>query len=157
MKIAGITLLLLLASPAFAQVAPDAKVAYFETGGYNSRDREAVSFWKENGKRSRIEYQYGSDDKNVKLTYLGAADCGGEQCFKLGFPNKLVLYVTPGTDTIRVSDTADPLRDGKPGYYDRTFSWRYEGPIDGIGTACTICAEGGKDATAMLRQFFLKK
>jgi len=157
MKNASVALLLLLStSPAIAQTAPDAKVASFETGSYGSRDREAISFWKENGERADIEYQYGSDDKTVKLAYLGAADCGGERCFKVGFPNKLVLYVTPGTDTVRLSDVADPMR-GKPGKYDRTLAWRYEGPVDGRGTFCSACAQDGKEATALLRQFFLKK
>ncbi|MGJ7900873.1 hypothetical protein [Lysobacter sp. 1R34A] len=150
-------LLLLSASPAVAQTAPDAKVASFETGSHGSRDREAISFWKEHGKRANIEYQYGSDDKTVKLAYLGVADCGGEACFKVGFPNKHVLYVTPGTDTVRLSDVADPMRAGKANKYDRTFSWRYEGPVDGRGTFCSVCAQDGKDASAMLRQFFLKK
>lgn len=152
----AVVLLLLSTTSAIAQTAPDAKVASFESGSYGSRDREAISFWKENGKRAAIEYQYGSDEKTVKLSYLGAADCGGERCFKVGFPNKLVLYVTPGIDTIRLADVADRLRGGKPGKYDRTFSWRYEGPVDGRGTFCSVCAEDGKDATAVLRQFFLK-
>lgn len=149
--------LVLLAAPVLAQTQDDAKVASFETGGYNSRDRESISFWTGNGRRTVIEYRYGSDDKAVKLAYLGPADCGGRRCFKVGFPNKLVLYVTPGVDTIGLSDTADTVRDAKPGSYQRTLAWQYEGPIDGRGTFCNVCAKDGKDATALLRQFYLKK
>lgn len=156
MKNASAALLLLLTFPAVAQTEADAKVASFETGGYGSRDREAISFWTGNGRRTEISYEYGGD-KTVKLAYLGAADCGGKPCFKVGFPNKLVLYVTPGVDTVRLSDTADALESAKPGRYERTLAWQYEGPVDGRGTFCNVCAKDGKDATALLRQFYLKK
>lgn len=61
--------------------------------------------------------------------------------------NGLVLDVTPGEDTLVVSD-----RSGK---YRKRFVWLYEGPTDGRGTYCAACVPRSL-AISFVRETFMQ-
>jgi hypothetical protein len=147
----AIALLLAVAGASFAQAATDgvyrdAKVANFALPGqaYDSPGFESLSFWSgPNGKA--IDYEYGADQKRVRLRAIGPA-AGGDG-FAVRFPNGLVLDVVPQGKVLQVSD--------RKGGYSKTFEWRYEGPVDGRGTFCTPCVEEA-DAIGFVRGNFAK-
>ena len=149
MKALFITLLFLnLSHPIWAIKQEKQQVANFSVGKYGTKSYEHFSFWVENGKRSKIEYSYGKDAKEMTVTYLGIDTFKSAKCFKLEFTNGLILYVIPKGLTLQVVDA-----DGK---YSKIFRWEYEGPVDGRGMACTICVEEDKEAMVFVKQYFLK-
>lgn len=136
------------ASPAFAQFTTEFKVANYATGKSGTASYEHFSFYVEGGKASDISYAYGEPRKEVRLRNLGKASYKGLSGFKVLFPNKLVLYVIPAGNTLKVYDDK--------GKYAKTFSWEYEGPVDGRGTWCSQCMQDDKAAMQFLKSYYLK-
>lgn len=124
------------------------KVAQYSFAKEGTKNYEELDFWTENNSRGRIEYSYGTPIKSVALDYLGGDICQGSPCFKVQFSNRSILYVTPQGSNLRVSD-------GK-GRYKKLFQWKYEGPVNGIGTFCSTCAADADDAMALIKQNFLR-
>ncbi len=141
------TLILLIALTAQISFGQDEEVANYSIGKYNGKNYEHFSFWVSSGKRSRITYSYRNQDKNIELTYLGVADINGQKGFKVQFPNKLILFVTPNGDVLKVTD--------ENGKYTKYFRWEYEGPVNGIGTACGMCVGEDKEAIKFIKKYFL--
>lgn len=127
------------------------KVANFEVGTMGKEDYETFSFWvnEDASQKVKVEYGYGGAKyKELTLKYLGTDSWKGEAAFKLQFKNNYVLYVIPQTETLKVVDA-----EGK---YDKIFQWRYEGPVNGIGTFCLPCAEDATEAIKMVTDCYLK-
>ena len=135
---------LLLVVLAFSQT----KVAAYSVGKPWTAHYESFSFWAVDGKRTTIDYEYGKDLKHVQLVYLAKDTINGQSCFKVKFSNGYVLYVVPVKQQLKVFDA-----DGK---YNKLFSWEYEGPINGIGTYCDVCAEDDEDAMNLIESCYMK-
>jgi hypothetical protein len=72
----------------------------------------------------------------------------GDSCFKIQFTNKYVLYIIPTGLRLKVTDVT--------GKYNKTFSWEYEGPVNGIGTYCDPCADDDNDAMKIIHASYMK-
>jgi hypothetical protein len=124
------------------------KVANYSTGKQGTATYEHLSFWTENGKRTEVTYSYGKDYTELKASYLGAATYQGKKGFKISLPGKQVLYVLPVGTTLKIV--------GQAKKYSKVFKWEYEGPVNGIGTFCSACAEDEKEAIKLVSTYFLK-
>jgi|GEM_PF-1651813 len=124
------------------------KVAQYAHGLYGTEQFEKFEFWTKEGKPSEILYTYGKSARKAKLQYLGKSRVNGDSCFKVQFSNKYFLFVIPSGLSLKVVDSS--------GKYNTAFSWQYEGPIDGRGTHCDVCAEDDVDAMNILRLAYLK-
>lgn len=136
-------LLSLLPAVAFSQDKVSG-LTYFDTGTGGEADHEDFSFWVFEDGRKQVGYAYGEHWKEVKLAYLGPKP-GAERTFSVRFPNALVLDIEVKGETLRVRNPA--------GRYDKTFRWRYEGPIEGRGMVCEPCVEE-KDAAGFVTRNF---
>ena len=124
------------------------KVAGYSFGKPGTDKYEHLEFWTKDGQRTEVNYAYGKDRKEVKLQYLGKDQVNGYTCFKVKFTNNYILYVIPKGLQLQVSDAICK--------YNKTFSWEYEGPVNGIGTFCNVCAEDDEDAMKLIRAVYLK-
>jgi len=125
------------------------RVAQYAFGKYGTKSYAHLSFWTENNQRQEITYSYGTaSDKEIKLSYEGVDSFKGEACFKVKFSTGKLLYVIPKRNALRVVDAN--------GEYDKLIRWQYEGPINGIGTFCSVCAEDEREAMQIIRRFFMK-
>ena len=131
---------MILAGTASAQT----KVANYSFGKPGTDTYEQLSFWVKDGKKSSIDYAYGKDRKEVKLRYVGKYDAS----FQVQFPNNSILTVNPKGITLIVVNTKSN--------YTKTFVWEYEGPANGIGTFCDVCAQDEKEAMQLIRTYYFK-
>jgi hypothetical protein len=132
------------ASPAYAQN----RVANYGYGQPGTAAYEHFSFWTNNGRRSDIHYAHGKDRVDSPLRYGGASRVQGRVGFKVRFDNGLTLYVVPSGNVllVRTSPTAAP----------KTFAWEYEGPVNGVGTVCSVCVADATAAAQLLRSHYLR-
>lgn len=124
------------------------KVASYSCGKAGTDKYEHLEFWTKDGKRSEAKYTYGKDQREVKLQYLGIEKVNGNVCFKVQFINNYILHIIPKGLQLQVFDS-----NGK---YNKVFSWEYEGPVNGIGTYCDVCAEDEDDAMKLVLSSYLK-
>lgn len=120
------------------------KVASYFIGKYGSTQYEHFSFTTDKGKAVNVVYAYGKLPKEIKLKYLGAKSEISGKFFTVRFPNGRELLIQAKGLNIQVY-AAD-------GTYSKTFAWEYEGPVNGIGTFCDVCAEDEKEAMAILKK-----
>ncbi len=123
------------------------KVANYAVGKFGTEGYEHFSFWTEAGKRTKITYTYGKDGKELAASYAGKGNYQGKSCFKVSLPNKQLLYVVPTAYKLQVTNAAKT--------YNKTFTWEYEGPVNGIGTYCDVCTQDEKEAMTLLRKYYL--
>ena len=135
-------IILFVGSTAYGQ-----KAANYSFGKLGTPEYEHFSFWEKGGKDG-ITYSFGKNDNEVKLRYLGKDYGEGKHCFKVQFPNNFILYIIPDKFNLRIQD---PTK-----HYRKMFSWEYEGPVNGIGTFCDVCAEDEKEALKIIEKFYLK-
>jgi hypothetical protein len=124
------------------------KVANYCFGKYGREDYENISFWIKNGKRTYIEYSYGSKPKEIRLRFLGKATVNGKTGMKVKFPNNYMLFIT--------LNGSDLLIEDKSRKYIKTFTWEYEGPINGVGTYCNVCAENKEASIEIVKKHYLQ-
>ena len=124
------------------------KVANYSFGKPGTDKFEHIEFWTKDGIRTEINYAYGKDRKEVKLQYLGKGKINGSICFKVKFTNNYTLYIIPKGLKLQATDAS--------GKYNKTFSWEYEGPVNGIGTFCEICAKDVDDAMNLIQSFYIQ-
>lgn len=135
---------IMLGTPATAQT----RVANFETGAPGTDRYEHLSFWIKAGQRAEIYYSYGKNRTETRLTYRPATSSANGAGFGLQFPNRYVLYVGRTGNQLRLVDAK--------GTYRKTFTWAYEGPVNGIGTFCSVCAPDEQAAMQLMQQYYLK-
>jgi hypothetical protein len=124
------------------------KVAGYSFGKPGTDKYEHLEFWTKDGQRTEINYAYGKDRKEVKLQYIGKDQVNGSTCFKVRFTNNYIIQIIPKGLQLQVTDAS--------GNYNKTFSWEYEGPVNGMGTFCNVCAEDDEDAMKLIRSAYLK-
>src|SRR6516164_4379484 len=134
----GILLAALAVGLFFPACAKAQKSLQYSVGKEGTRDYEEMHFYTEKDGRGDIYYSYGKAGKAIELVYLEKDTCQGSPCFKVQFPNRLILYVAPQKSALLVTD-------GK-GKYKKTFEWQYEGPVNGIGAFCEVCAADEDEA-----------
>ena len=137
---------ILFASSAFGQQ----QVANYATGKVGTKSYEHISFWVRENQIDEIAYSYGKDwyEKEIKLTYLGTDVLKGEPCFKVQFPNNHILYIIPKGISLKIVNGE--------GHYTKSFRWEYEGPVNGRGTFCDVCAQDEKEAMKLIKKYFMK-
>lgn len=125
-----------------------AQVANFSARGtrFPAADYEALQLWADAGGARRARYAWGPEAKELTLRVLGRS-AGGDG-FALGFPNGLVLDAIPQGEALRLRD--------RNGTYDKVFEWKYEGPVEGRGTACTACVDEA-EAVGFVRRHFIER
>jgi hypothetical protein len=133
----------LAARPALAQN----KVANYGYGQPGTASYEHFSFWINGKHRTDIHYAYGKDRVDVPLRYAGRARLAGGLGFRVRFPDGRLLSVVPNGITLRV--TAN-------GTAPKIFAWEYEGPVNGVGTFCSVCAADEAAAMRLLRAYYLR-
>jgi hypothetical protein len=132
------------------------KVAGFYNGAEkNEKNYENFSFYVRGKKRGQIIYSYYNpiparyyNPKQVELTYLGMETKGKVKSFKVKFPSNLILIITPLRDSLEVTN--------EKGTYRKFFKWEYEGPVNGIGTWCSVCTQSDKESVNLVKTYFLK-
>lgn len=138
---AGMVLLTSVSS--FAQ-----KVANYSFGKYGTPGYEHFSFTAKAGKRAGVTYTYGKDNKELNATYAGTSTYRGKRCFKVQLPGTYLLYIVPAGTKLRVTALTKN--------YNKVFNWEYEGPVNGVGTFCELCAEDEKEAIGIINRWFMK-
>jgi len=134
----------LAARPAHAQN----RVANYGFGQPGTATYEHFSFWTKDGRRTDVQYAYGKDRKDTQLGYAGLGRLNGQRCFKVRFPNRHTLYLLPSGTTLRVATS--------PNAMPKTFAWEYEGPVNGVGTNCSVCVADAAAAMQLLRTHYLR-
>jgi hypothetical protein len=134
---------LLASVSSFAQ-----KVANYSYGKYGTPRYEHFSFSTNAGKRAEISYTYGKDGKEVAAKYIGTGVYKQKKCFKVELAGKNTLYIVPAGQKLQV---ANPNKN-----YNKVFNWEYEGPVNGVGTFCDVCAEDEKEAIGIINRWFIK-
>jgi hypothetical protein len=124
------------------------KVANYSVGKYGTKEYEHLSFWTENGKKTYIEYSFGEKPTEVKLIMQEQKKQKKNKSVKVQFSNGYTLDITQNGFNLNVNDES--------GKYVRTFKWEYEGPIEGRGTFCEICAEDEKEALELVKKSYLQ-
>lgn len=124
----------------------NAKVANYSTAKYNTAAYEHLSFWVgADGKPLEVSYSMKNRDKEITFSYEGkTADGKG---FKIKSPNGTTSSVYLAGASLKVVN--DKTKKA------RIYKWEYEGPVNGIGTFCTPCAESAKEAANLLRKSYL--
>ncbi len=123
------------------------QVANYGFGKPGTATYEHFSFWVKDGRRTDIAYAYGRDRKDTQLRYLGPAQVKGQAGFKVQFSNGHTLYLVPSGSRLLVTAA---------GATAKIFIWEYEGPVNGIGTFCSVCVEDEQAAMRLLRRCYLR-
>ena len=140
---AALGLSALAARPAHAQN----QVANYGCGQPGTAGYEHFSFWINDKQRSDIHYAHGKDRQDVPLRYAGRARLAGGLGFRVRFPDGRLLSVVPNGPTLRVTTNGAP---------PKTFAWEYEGPVNGVGTVCSVCVSDAAAAARLLRTYYLR-
>jgi hypothetical protein len=134
----------LAASPALAQN----QVANYGYGQPGTAGYEHLSFWTNNGRRSNAAYASGKNREDAQLRYLGPSRLAGQPGFKVQFLNGRTLHLVPSGTTLRVTAAG--------GAAPKIFTWEYEGPVNGVGTNCSVCVADAEAALRLLRAHYLR-
>ncbi len=124
------------------------QVANYGYGQPGTASYEHFSFWTLNGRRSDVGYAAGANREDAQVRYLGPAKPNGQPGFKVKFLSGRTLYVVPSGNTLLVSDAT--------GAAPKTFTWEYEGPVNGVGTACSVCVADVTAAMRLVQAHYLK-
>jgi Rieske Fe-S protein len=120
---------------------------YYNGKPYGSTGYETISFWITKDDKPLIHYSYGKDDKDAPVKFISKTILkNGKRCFKITLRRNM-LYVIPEGNKLRITDLK--------GEYNKIFSWEYQGPIDGIGTWCSVCTQDEKESLAFLKKYYL--
>ena len=132
------------ALPAHAQN----QVANYAYGRPGTATYEHFSFWINNEQRTDIQYAYGKNRPDVRPRYAGPSQLHGQPCFKVQFANNRTLYMLTKGNTLQVTTATKAA--------PKTFTWEYEGPVNGVGTVCSVCAPDATAAMRLVRRYYLK-
>jgi hypothetical protein len=135
---------LLAACPALAQN----QVANYGYGQPGTAGYEHFSFWTNNGRRSNAAYASGKNREDAQLRYLGPRKLAGQPGFRVQFLDGRTLHLVPSGTTLRVADAS--------GAAPKIFTWEYEGPVNGVGTQCSVCVEDEQAALRLIQAHYLK-
>ncbi|MBF9140002.1 hypothetical protein [Hymenobacter properus] len=141
---AAVAFALLTANTAQAQ----SKVASYATGKPGTEQYEELSFWVKDGKRADIYYTRGKNRNEIRGNYLPQTGKTNGASFAVRLADDRLLTIIPSGSQLKVADSATDA--------PRTFAWKYEGPVNGVGTFCRECTANPKEAMELLRAYYLK-
>jgi len=136
----------LTARPALAQNLN--QVANYGYGQPGTAGYEHFSFWTLNGRRSDVGYAAGANREDAQVRYAGPARVGGQPGFRVKFLDGHTLTIVPSGTTLRVRDATSAA--------PKTFVWEYEGPVNGVGTVCSVCVADSAAALRLLQKHYLR-
>lgn len=122
------------------------KVANYYTGTPGTTNYQQYSFWTKANKATKATYTYGANRNQIKITNAGKTTYHGQAGFKINLP-KGVFYVIPSGVNLKIINPATKKTE--------LFKWEYEGPVNGIGTYCDVCAQDEKEAMSILKKYYL--
>ncbi|MFD2717485.1 hypothetical protein ACFST9_02090 [Hymenobacter monticola] len=141
---AAMALALLAAPVAQAQT----KVASYSAGKPGTEQYEELSFWVKDGKRADIYYVRGKDRNEFRGNYLPQTGKTNGASFAVRLADDRLFTIIPSGTQLKVADAGTDA--------PKTFAWKYEGPVNGVGTFCRECAANPKEAMELLRAYYLK-
>lgn len=114
------------------------RVANYYAGQPGTSSYQHFSFWSHEGRRYNMQYSQGRARTDATVRYAGPVPGG----FRVRFADGRTL-------TLKPSGTALLASDG------RTYRWEYQGPVNGVGTNCSVCAPDAAAAMQLLRRYYL--
>ena len=123
------------------------QVANYSFGKPGTATYEHFSFWVKDGHRTDIAYAYGRDRKDSQLRYLGPSRVKSQAGFNAQFSNGHTVHLVPSGNRLLVTAA---------GAAPKIFTWEYEGPVNGIGTFCSVCAQDEQAAMRLLQRCYLR-
>lgn len=141
----------LLAAAPRAQAQERNRVANYYAGTPGTASYEHFSFWSTAGRRGDMQYSQGagqSDQNDATLRYAGPTRLQGQPAFKVRFAGGKVLYVAPRDTALLVATSATAA--------PKIFQWEYQGPVNGVGTACSVCTPDAKAAVQLVQGYFVR-
>lgn len=139
---------LLLALPAAAYVQQPNQVANYYAGTPGTSSYQHFSFWSHEGRRYNLQYSRDSTRTDITARYVGPAQVAGAPGFRVSLANGQLRYVVPADSVLLVRAT--------PTGPATTFRWEYQGPVNGVGTACSVCAPNAGAAMRLVRRYFVR-
>ncbi|MBJ6109411.1 hypothetical protein JAO73_10325 [Hymenobacter sp. BT523] len=137
-------LALLLSTAAYAQT----KVATYAAGKPGTDQYEELSFWVKAGKRGDVYYVRGKERSEQQANYLPKTGMTNGSSFAIRTGDDRLFSIIPSGTALKVASSANDA--------PKTFVWKYEGPVNGVGTFCRECAASPKEAMQLLRAYYLK-
>jgi hypothetical protein len=124
--------------------------AFFMVGDYNNPEWEKLVF-EVNSKTSEhtISYSYKKNEKGYKLEILSVKDVDKKPALVVRIPkfNK-IYYILKDKKNEKLIMTSEDKT------YKKSFLLGYEGPVNGVGTYCSSCANEPEDAFKIVSMFF---
>jgi hypothetical protein len=140
----ALALALLTTNAAQAQT----KVASYAAGKPGTEQYEELSFWVKDGKRADIYYARGKTRGEIKGNYLPQTGKTNGASFAVRLADDRMLTIIPSGSQLKVAAAGTDA--------PKTFAWKYEGPVNGVGTFCRECAANPQEAMQLLRTYYLK-
>ena len=129
-------------------LAQNKTYAFFMIGNYNYPEWEKLEFQFTDEGRN-ITYSYRKNEKGYKLSILGTKYIGNKKCLIVQIPKFNQRYLI-----FRDRKNSRILMTSEDNTYKKYFPLGYEGPIDGRGTYCDICANEPDEAFEIVDSFF---
>lgn len=124
------------------------KVATYAAGKPGTAQYEELSFWVKEGRRGDVYYASGKDRNEIKASYQSRAGTPSGKSFTIRLADNRLFTMVPGGSLLKVAEA--------PKATPKTFAWKYEGPVNGVGTFCRECAADPKEAMQLLKAYYLK-
>ncbi len=134
----------LMLSPCFSQVKSH---AFFMIGDYANPKWEKIEFNFTN-KAKEITYSYHQNESGVQLKPLGIKYIDGQKGLMVKFPTGNKIYVI-----LQDQKKQRIIMKSEDGQYNKAFALGYEGPVNGVGTYCDVCANEPAEAFAIVNLF----
>lgn len=121
--------------------------AFFMIGNYAYPEWEKLEFdLNDNG--GEITYSYAKKPDGIKLKILGIKYIGKYKVLMVqipGFPK--TYYINPDPKNERIQFESSDKK------FNKWLPLGYEGPVNGIGTYCELCANEPEDAFEIVKSF----
>jgi hypothetical protein len=136
--------LLLLVFIGIAHGSFGQKVARYYYGKAGTANYEEFSFWQGVHNLLRIDYAYGKERKEMKVSFAGKGMLGRDACFKVKYDNGRILYIVPHDKRLMITDNTPD--------YKKDFLWVHHGEDD----ACEDCVDDDNEAIELIWNYFMR-
>ncbi|ADB40002.1 hypothetical protein [Spirosoma linguale] len=122
--------------------------AFFMIGNYAYPNWEKIEF-NFTGDGRHITYSYRKNERGHKLEVIGNKYVGNQKALMVRIRSFNKIYLI-----FRDRRKESLLMVSEDGTYKKRFPLGYEGPVDGRGTYCDICANEPDEAFEIVNSFF---